>query len=110
MFAIPYSPGVVSGAGCNELIKRGARLADTPEDILDFYGIESKEMEKIEFSENEKKIIEALKDGEKHVELLAAALNKRVFEIMPDISALEINGVLVKSGNVYGLTRNNLEA
>ena len=69
-----------------------------------------KQKETIQFSESEKKIIDALKDGEKHVEVLASSLGKHVFEITPDLSALEIKGVLVKSGNVYGLTRNNLEA
>jgi DNA processing protein len=110
LFAVPYSPGVVSGAGCNELIKKGAILADSPEDILSFYGVEKKEEIKFDFNQREKEIIRALTNGELHVEKLASELGKRVFEIAPDLSMLEIKGVLVKSGNVYGLTRNDLEA
>ncbi len=110
LFAVPYSPGVVSGAGCNELIKRGAILVDSPEDILSFYGVEEKEQTKINLSQSEKEIVNALTNGELHVEKLASELGKRVFEIAPDLSMLEIKGVVVKSGNVYGLTRNDLEA
>ena len=104
LFVIPYSVGVGSGEGCNELIKRGAYLTDRPSDILDFFGIEKKE--KVEnFTELEKEIINALKGGETHIEKLCSLLNKRVFEIMPTLSMLEIKGVVVKSGNIYSLIK-----
>ena len=44
-----------------------------------------------------------------HVEKLSGALNKRAFEITPLLSILEIKGVVVKSGNIYGLTVNYSE-
>lgn len=110
VFAIPYGVGVASGAGCNELIKCGAMLTDTPNDILEFYGVQGKAPESVSLTEIESKIINALKDGEMHVEKLCKAVDKRVFEIMPLLSALEIKGFIVKSGvNVYGLCRSNLE-
>lgn len=110
LFAIPYSVGVVSGEGCNDLIKRGAMLTDSPRDILEYYGIESSERKKMEFTPEQKQIIKALRDGEMHVEKLCKALNKRIFEITPVLSILEINKIIVKSGtNVYGLARTDLE-
>lgn len=108
LFAIPYSAGVSSGAGCNDLIKRGAHLTDTPEDILSFYG-ESK-TESIEtYTDEEREILRALSDGELHIEKLSGALKKDAFKLTPILSILEIKGMVVKSGNVYGLTRNDLE-
>ncbi len=108
LFAIPYSVDIPSGAGCNELIKKGALLTDTPQDILDFYGKTAKK-EKIELTNSEKQIVSLLKDGSLHIEKLCTALSKQVFEVTPLLSVLEIKGIVVKSGNVYGLTRNDLE-
>lgn len=109
LFAIPYSVGIPSGAGCNDLIKRGAHLTDNPKDVLEFFGIKEEKAQNIELSEEEMEIINALKEGETHVEKLCEKLNKRVFEIMPTLSILEIKNVVCKSGNVYGLVRSDLE-
>lgn len=109
LFAVPYGIGVVSGAGCNELIKKGAMLTDTPSDILEFYGAEKKENIKPNLTEEEKSIVKVLSNGELHIEKICAALKRRVFEITPILSVLEIKGLVVKSGNVYALTRNDLE-
>ncbi len=109
LFAVPYGVGVPSGAGCNELIKKGALLTDTPQDILDFYG-KKKEKKVNQFSSEELEIISALSNGALHIEKICATLNKRVFEITPLLSILEIKGFVAKSGNVYQLTRNDLEA
>ena len=109
VFAIPYSVGVASGVGCNEVIKKGGILVDSPKDILDYYGIEC-ETQKVTLLENEKEIARILIDGSMHVEQLSAKLNKRVFEILPTLSIMEIKGLVVKTGvNVYGLTRTDLE-
>ena len=108
LFAIPYSVGVLSGAGCNELIKKGAILTDCPTDIIDFYGKTVKKIE-LSLSSVEKEVINALKDGELHIEKLSTLINKKVFELTPILSILEIKGIIVKSGNVYGLIRNDLE-
>ncbi len=109
VFAVPYSVGVQSGAGCNELIKRGAMLTDKPEDVLSFYGIEIKR-ESVKLTPEQKEIVTLLKDGEMHVENICKALNKKVFEITPVISIMEINKIIVKNGtNVYGLIRSDLE-
>ena len=110
LFALPYSVGIVSGEGCNDLIKRGAMLTDKPKDVLDFYGVEKKEENKPSMTEEEKEIFSALKNGEMHIDKLCNALNKRVFEIIPVLSIMEIKKLVVKNGaNVYGLTRVDLE-
>jgi len=110
LFAVPYGIGVPSGAGCNDLIKKGAILADMPEDILDFYNKNTKESKRIELSQVELEIVNALKDGELHVQKISSALGKQVYELTPIISMLEIKGVINKNGvNVYGLARNSRE-
>lgn len=105
VFAVPYSVGIESGAGCNELIKRGAILTDDYIDVLDYYGVEKQE-KKISLTPLESEVVECLKDGEMHVEQICAKLNKKIFEISPQLSILEIKGVVVRSGNnKYSLIR-----
>lgn len=109
VFAIPYSIGVSSGEGCNALIKEGANLTDTPNDILEFYGVHNEEKTKIEFTEQERQIINVLSQGEKHINQICSETGKRAFELTPLLSAMEINGYLIKNGNTYQLTRNYSE-
>ncbi len=109
VFAIPYSVGIASGEGCNNLIKQGANLTDSPKDILDYYGIEEKQNQVEQFSQKEKELIKLLSNGEMHVEKISASLNKRTFEITPTLSILEIKGVVTKEGNIYQLARSYSE-
>ncbi len=108
VFAVPYSIGVPSGAGCNELIKRGALLCDSPQDIIEFYGKEIKE-KSVSVSQTESSVLSVLSNGEMHIEKICSALSKQIFEITPLLSILEMKGLIYKSGNVYGLARNDLE-
>lgn len=105
LFAVPYGVGVESGEGCNDLIKRGAALCDTPKDVLDYYGVKSKE-KKIALSTDETQIVNVLRDGEKHIEEISRLTGKETFVTAGLLSVLEIKGVVVKNGvNVYGLIR-----
>ncbi len=108
LFAVPYSVGIESGAGSNELIKRGATLADCPQDILLFYGIDAeKKHEETAFSDTEREIISTLKDGALHIEKIAEKSGKQIYEITSALTVLEIKGVVCKNGiNTYGLIRN----
>lgn len=107
LFAVPYSIGIESGAGTNALIKRGAILADSPNDILSFYGIEEEREAEIPFSDTERAIVSALKDGEMHIEKIAERTGIKIYELSSAITALEIKGVIGKNGiNTYGLIRN----
>ncbi len=109
VFAVPYNIGVASGVGCNDLIKRGAILTDNPQDITEFYGVKVEQQEQV-LSETEKAIVEIIADGGAHVDKICKALKKKIFEISPILSMLEIKGVIVKNGiNVYGLCRNRSE-
>lgn len=106
VFAVPYSVGVSSGEGTNDLIKRGAILTDSPTDILTHYGIEPNVENQIELTDSENQIIHLLKDGEMHIEKIALKLNKKIFEITPIVASLEVKGCICRAGiNVYSLSR-----
>ena len=76
---------------------------------MDFYGIE-KIQNDLKLSEEEKEVLKLLSDnGQMHIEKLSSALGKRTFIIMPTLINLEIKGLIVKSGNIYGLTKSYSE-
>lgn len=106
LFAVPHGYGVKSGEGCNDLIKRGARLADTPKDILALFGKEEKETASVTLTDEEQTVLNALADGCSHVEEICLKTGRPVYEIASVLSGLEIKGIAVKSGfNAYGLKR-----
>ncbi|MDY6367920.1 MAG: DNA-processing protein DprA [Clostridia bacterium] len=109
VFAIPYSVGVPSGKTPNYFIKHGAYLTDDPQDIYDFYGVQTK-TDEVALSGDEKQIILAIGEGINHVERIAERLSKQTYEIMPILSMLEIKGQIIQSGaNKYSLIKTILE-
>ena len=105
LFVIPYSVGIASGVGCNDLIKKGGILTDTPEDILEYYGIETEKEEQC-YTEEEQEIIELLKDGVNHVEKISEKTGKEIPSLVPTLSLMEIKGIIVKTGvNTYATVK-----
>ena len=101
IFALPYGINELSGAGCNELIRRGAYLTECAEDVLEYYGKEIKTQTPA-LSEAEREVLSLLKEGAIHIDKLCARLNKRAFELLPVLSMLEIKKQIVRgAGNVY---------
>lgn len=99
VFAFPYSLGVASGVGCNELIKKGAFLATGAEDILQNYGISAQPAARAALTETEKKVLGVLGTGEElHTAVLSERLGMPVYELIAVLSALELKGLAVKSG------------
>ena len=99
VFAFPYNPGSVQGAGCNNLIKKGAYLACGAEDILSSYGIKPQERREIPLSAQEEKVLAALREGgQLHAAILAERTGLKVFEISAVLSGLELKGLAVKAG------------
>lgn len=99
VFSFPYNLGVTSGAGCNDLIKKGANLCSEVEDILFCYGIDPSVQKNVSLTEEERMVYEMLCGrGELHTMVIAEALHKQIFEITAIMSALELKGLVVKSG------------
>ena len=103
IFAIPYPPNSSSGSGCNALIKQGAGLTESAEDILNAFGMEITKKAQVELSEVEQKTIEFLQEtGEAHITELATNLGIPVFKVTAILSALETKNLVVKlGGNRY---------
>ncbi|MCD8373347.1 MAG: DNA-processing protein DprA [Clostridia bacterium] len=103
VFCFPYSLGVPSGEGCNKLIKKGAYLTENILDIFNAFGLDFKSQTTVRLTDTEKRIFEILKkEGDVHITRLAAELNCAPFEILADLSSLEVKKLIVRlGGNRY---------
>ena len=103
VFALPHDVGSASGVGSNALIKSGAFLTDTPQDILEYYGVEVKKETKVELEGFEKELYDIIKEEKSvHIDMLAIKTKRQAFTLTPVLSMLEIKGLIAKSaGNYY---------
>ena len=104
LFAIPYSPGVTAGEGCNAIIKAGGVLTESEADVFKYFDLTPNESKKtLALTEEETRIYQALKDkSEAHASELAAELKIPVFKLLAKLSALEVKGVVANlGGNRY---------
>ncbi|MBQ9714304.1 MAG: DNA-protecting protein DprA [Clostridia bacterium] len=106
IFALPYPPNTATGAGCNDLLKKGGRLTENAEDILSFYGLNGASCrEKPSLSSDEEKIYQALQEEtESHISELSLKTGIPVFKLRAVLSALEVKGLTVSlGGNRYSV-------
>ena len=98
IFAFPYGLNDVGGGLCNSLIKDGARLTETYEDISDVMGYGALQENKIQLSPEEELVYNCIKQGITLVDDIISKTNLKIFEIMPIITMLEIKGLIISSG------------
>ena len=108
VFAFPYNVGVAAGIGCNRLIKSGAFLCDSVDDVLSVLIKELSDRPAEIFEEadgDEAAVLQLLKEqGEMHAEKIAAALNLKLTDVVTACSMLEIKGLVVRTGgNSYAI-------
>lgn len=103
VFAFPYSPGVTSGEGCNNLIKKGAKLTENILDIFEEFGLDFKPPEEKVFTPEEEELLKLIgESGEAFVPDIAAKMGKMPFQLIPILSSLEIKGAVARlGGNRY---------
>ena len=100
IFAFPYPPNALFGAGCNALIKKGGYLTENSFDILGRFGINCiKKKEEAALSETERLVLASLKElGEAHISALSQKTGISPFKLTAVLSALEVKGVVAKCG------------
>lgn len=113
VFAVPGSPNSKLSEGCNQLIKKGAKLLTSVEDIFEELPrlkgeIKGKQFVKMEeLTEMERKIVNLFQNGPQQVDKISRMTNLPVSELMEFLLALELKGVVQElSGKRYILTDN----
>ncbi len=100
LFAVPGSPEARMSIGTNALIKRGAKLLTSVEDIFDELPrlkgeVLAKRFTQLpDMTEVEKKIVALFSSGPLHVDQIARTLNLSTAELLELLLALELKGVL----------------
>lgn len=101
VFAVPSPINSDMSRAPNLLIKQGAKLVTTVEDIYEEFNMKitprKKEDIRKNLSENEKSIFDILQKNPETIDDLAIGLSKTVSEILNIISVLEIKGVIEKN-------------
>lgn len=108
VFAVPGSPRSEMSRGTNKLIKDGARLLTSVEDIFQELPrlkgqVKARQVKSIEgLTDTEKKILESFTDGPVHIDYLSRTLNRSPPEVLQILLALELKGIIKElSGKRY---------
>lgn len=107
VFAVPGRVNDLLSEGCNGLIKQGAALLQSPEDILDFFRIDCKKSLKLvkrstkTLAKTEKMVYSCLDSQPKHVEELIRMSKLPTGECMAALLKLELDGFILQPVNQY---------
>ncbi len=108
LFALPYFPSTATGTGCNGLLKTGALLTESAEDIFAYFNLQRTEEKRTQppLTAEEKAFYELLvAEGEAHAAALSQKTGVPVFRARAVLSSLEVKGLVTASGgNRYAAT------
>src|SRR3989344_8773719 len=102
VMAVPGTVYSTNSKGTNKLIKQGAHLIESAEDVLEIYGInfERKNTEKIELSPQEQKIFESIAEPS-DIDTIIRTCRMPSYEVQAVISFLELRGIIKRVGSEY---------
>ena len=99
VMAFPYAVGVTSGELCNSLIKDGAHLVETSEDVAEVLGVELNGNDKnnaITLSDKEKSVYDIIAGGSGNADEILLKTGFKVYELTPILTMLELKGLILK--------------
>ena len=100
VYAVPGNIDSSQSMGTNNILKQGAKLVTTAEDILEDLGIEGSLSGKmpsakpVQLDIFENQVYSALEEGEKHIEELASITNMDIAKLNAILTMMEIKGLV----------------
>lgn len=99
VFAVPGNINSVTSNGANELIKKGAKLVQSAEDVIEELApvlkgyIRTREKANIELSVEEKRLCDIMTAEPKHVDMLSRESKMPAQKVLGILLSLELNGI-----------------
>lgn len=92
--------------GCNGLVKKGAYLTENILDIFSAFGLDFTAQNTAPLTERERQVLDAVISlGEAHISQIASSLSCQTFELLAELSSLEVKGLVARlGGNRYAAT------
>ncbi len=118
VFAVPHPINSASGTGCNYLIKNGAKLVQTVDDIIEELPLEENiqhslpndtliktlSWRELKLDELSKKICEQLEDSEYQIDALSDKLDISTSQLLVSMLSLEMKQIVTqKAGKIFQL-------
>ena len=108
VFAVPGSPRSATSIGTNRLLKDGAAILTSVEDIFEQLprlkgNIKiGKIQAELELTKSEKMIVDLFDENPIHIDIMSREINRSVPDLMPILLALELKGIVKElSGKRY---------
>lgn len=108
VFAVPGNIDSLSSSGSNRLIKDGAKIALSPQEVLEEIGVEIKVQlnqekikERVHLSEEEYKIYEFIHDTPQHIDIISVRTKQSIAFLMGQMLNLELKGVIKQLPGQY---------
>ena len=99
VFAVPGNINSVNSKGTNDLIKKGAKLVQSAEDVIEELApilkgyIRTREKANIELSVEEKRLCDIMTAEPKHVDMLSRESKMPAQKVLGILLSLELNGI-----------------
>lgn len=101
VYAFPYGIGISAGEGCNKLIKDGAYLVTSADDVLASSGDVYKEID-LSLDETNEMVYKLILEKELHFDDLVLKTGLDTDKLTATLTELEIEGLILKTkGNYY---------
>lgn len=98
VFAIPGAINKAQSAGCHQLIKDGAHLADSPNEVLGYLGLSALEMNPLQ-PNLDLPVMRLLAEGPLHIDKIVQLSGLTLGEVSSMLSLLEFEGLVLRYDN-----------
>ncbi len=103
VFVVPGNARSSSSAGCNRLLRDGARLVRSAADIMENLRLGSAAVapavqKTLPLDEDERRLLALLTHEAQHIDEIAAAANQAVFQVSAQLLTLELQGLVRNAG------------
>ncbi|MBS1716760.1 MAG: DNA-protecting protein DprA [Armatimonadetes bacterium] len=104
LFVVPAGINMPSFAGSHSLIRHGAVLCDSPQQVINFLGLEAAQGTSALASSLGEEILNLLKKRSLLPEILAEDLGQDLNDVLSELTLLELDGKVFRDGPTYALS------